>query len=231
MKEQLISEIRRLTKRIGQATRSGVSELAERLRIARTELAVRLARDHDTWLLVNAQGKTEFVDPETWKRRVKAWQQHRSLPVEGKTPESPASPEAGDPAPATASPAHPVREFFGEPISVYTREQALSDGVLIDVTRWASGCFRNPVALTQALWETLSDLPEGQNQDTLGDRVKELLRAAMEIARGHSHATSQLSFPFLIATKRGLRSLELLAHSGPGDRGEPVITIGFPSDF
>jgi len=27
-----------------------------------------------------------------------------------------------------------MTEFFGEPISVYTREQAIEDGVLIDVT-------------------------------------------------------------------------------------------------
>ena len=29
-------------------------------------------------------------------------------------------------------------DLFGEPISVYTRAQAVADGVLIDVTAWAS---------------------------------------------------------------------------------------------
>ena len=35
----------------------------------------------------------------------------------------------------------PMAEFFGPPISVYTREQAIDDGVLVDVSvhrRWVS---------------------------------------------------------------------------------------------
>jgi hypothetical protein len=36
---------------------------------------------------------------------------------------------AGDPA---------TTDLFGEPISVYTRAQAVADGVLVDVTAWAS---------------------------------------------------------------------------------------------
>ena len=30
----------------------------------------------------------------------------------------------------------PLTEFFGEPISVYTRQQAIEDGALVDVTEW-----------------------------------------------------------------------------------------------
>ena len=32
---------------------------------------------------------------------------------------------------------NPLVEFFSEPISVYTREDALADGALVDVTAWA----------------------------------------------------------------------------------------------
>ncbi len=229
MKEHLISEIRTLTKRIGQAARGGVTELAERLRIARTELATRLARDFDTWLLVNAQGRSEFVDRETFTRRAESWKERKRLEAR---PASAAEPAQSGEAPAPAAPgADPVREFFGEPISIYTRAQALEDGVLVDVTSWASGSFRHPVALTAALWAIVSDLPAGQDQAVLGDRVKELLRASVQVAQECSRPTSQFTFPFLIGTGGGLRTLELLAHSGPGDQGEPVITIGFPSDF
>jgi len=50
-------------------------------------------------------------------------------------------------------------EFWGEPISIYTREQALEDGVLVDVSAWAGsgpdgmmGGFCVPVVMTRALW-------------------------------------------------------------------------------
>ena len=44
--------------------------------------------------------------------------------------------------------------FFGESVSVYTRAQALADGVLIDVSEMAGEAgFRWPVAITAAAWE------------------------------------------------------------------------------
>ena len=56
-------------------------------------------------------------------------------------------------------------EIFGEPISTYTRAQALEDGELVDVTEWASadkgfrGGFVVPVALTNALWGAIESIP------------------------------------------------------------------------
>jgi len=233
MKDRLMSEIRKLTQRIGQAARNGVTELAERLRIARTQLAIRLARDFDTWLLVNAEGKTEFVGPETWKARVDAWKKRKRQ--EATSPRSATAPEASPSAssPADTPPAtDPLRELFGEPISVYTRANALEDGVLADVTSSAAGLFKIPVAFTSALWAVVEDLPPGSSGDaSIQERVKEVLRAAIAVAREGPRAASQFRFPVLIGTSGGLRSLELLVHCGPGDRGESVITIGFPSDF
>ena len=233
MKDRLISEIRKLTQRIGQAARSGVTELAERLRIARTQLAIRLARDFDTWLLVNANGKTEFVDHETWKARVDAWKKRKRL--EATSPRPMPAPEASPTAnpPAAAPPAtDPVRELFGDPISIYTRASAINDGVLADVTPSAAGLFKIPVAFTSALWAIVEDLPPDQCGDgPLQERVREVLLAAIAVARQGPPSSGQFTFPLLIGTSGGLRSLELLVHCGPGDRGEPVITIGFPNDF
>ena len=51
-----------------------------------------------------------------------------------------------------------AQELFGEPISVYTRAQAIEDGELVDVTEWASsktgfmGGFTVPVAVTRSVW-------------------------------------------------------------------------------
>jgi hypothetical protein len=228
VKEQLILEIRKLTQRIGQATRGGVTELAERLRISRTQLAIRLARDFGLWLLVNAQGKTEFVDRPTWLARVESWKGQKRMaattPQPGPAPE--ASPSAGPSSSDT------LREVFGEPISVYTRANALSDGVLADVTSHASDLFKIPVAFTSALWEILRDLPPGESgEEALANRIREVLRAAIAVAQSNPKPTSQFTFPILIGTPGGPKTLELLVHCGPGDRGEVVLTIGFPSDF
>lgn len=230
MKDQLMSEIRKLTQRIGQATRGGVTELAERLRISRTQLAIRLARDFGLWLLVNAQGKTEFVDRPTWLARVESWKGRKRMaattPQPGPTPE--ASPSADGPGPSLND---SLREVFGEPISVYTRANALSDGVLADVTSHASDLFKIPVAFTSALWEILRDLPPGESgEEALANRIREVLRAAIAVAQYNPKPTSQFTFPILIGTPKGPKTLELLVHCGPGDRGEAVLTIGFPCD-
>jgi hypothetical protein len=236
VKEHLISEIRKLTKRIGQAARGGVTEEAERLRLARNELAVRLARDFDTWLLVNAQGRSEFVDRETFTRRAKSWMERKRLEALSAQSEPAVDSAPSGEAPASAvSTADPVREFFGEPISVYTRAQALEDGVLVDVSPLAEGIFRTPVAVTAALWSMIENVPQEASDGRdlqVKERTQELLRAAatpawLTIPRG----LTQLSFPFILQVREGLKTLDLIAHSGPGDRGEPVVTIGFPIDF
>jgi len=44
-------------------------------------------------------------------------------------------------------------DFFGEPVSVYTREQAIEDGMLVDVTALAKEIgFKIPVAFTVVVW-------------------------------------------------------------------------------
>lgn len=48
-------------------------------------------------------------------------------------------------------------ELFGEPIYIYTRKQAIEDGVLIDVTETAKEAgFKVPVAVTCALHEIIN---------------------------------------------------------------------------
>ena len=48
--------------------------------------------------------------------------------------------------------------LFGAPIHVYTRAQAIADGVLVDVSDTARDAgFRVPVALTSAVWADCLD--------------------------------------------------------------------------
>lgn len=129
--------------------------------------------------------------------------------------------------------------FFGEVISVYTRAQALADGVLIDAGPMAREAgFRWPVALTTAAWEDCvawseSDCDRQTHQDQSG-RLWDVLFMAAYAARANAEAGSELRFELYRVPRDGrsteaeLTTLKLLV--GPGDDGEPVMTILLPNE-
>lgn len=121
----------------------------------------------------------------------------------------------------------------------YTRADAIQDGTLVDVTTTANEAgFRVPVALTAAAWgDCVSWSPEDNTgcvyQDQSG-RLWDVLWMAGLSARGRKDAGS-VSFTVL-RIPRGSNTgqpvpVTLLMGIGPGDEGEPVITIGFAEDF
>jgi len=118
-------------------------------------------------------------------------------------------------------------EFFGEPTYVYTRAQALEDGVLVDVTEWASadkgfiGGFNCPVAMTRAIWDKV-EAPKGSNQDTRGRAHDVLWMASLTVRRLLQE--HKLSGGFVV--RLGRRNV-LLRVDVDGDG----VTIGFPGDF
>lgn len=121
----------------------------------------------------------------------------------------------------------------------YTRADAIEDGTLVDVTTVAKEAgFRVPVALTAAAWgNCVSWSPEDNTgsiyQDQSG-RLWDVLWMARLSAQGQKDAES-VSFAVL-RILRGSNTgqptpVTLLMDIGPGDEGEPVITIGFAEDF
>lgn len=79
-----------------------------------------------------------------------------------------------------------IADFFGPAISIYTREQALEDGVLVDVSDLAREAgFKIPVAVTSAVWHDCIDWPEdsqqgfGQSIDSRGYDVVSMARYAV----------------------------------------------------
>lgn len=123
----------------------------------------------------------------------------------------------------------------------YTRAEALSDGVLVDVSTIAREAgFRWPVAITDHLSARLQpDTPNqqlGQSyQGRLWDVVWMASRAALGVPK--KAGSDQVRFLLILAefdeAEQRLRhhELELFMMAGPGDDGEPVVTIGFPEDF
>jgi hypothetical protein len=135
---------------------------------------------------------------------------------------------------------------MGDPIYTYTRAQAIEDGVLVDVTEWASadrgflGGFRVPVALTGPLWAAIEAIPASATGADVRGRAHDVLwmaslacRTARRL-RGPGDVPAQTRhFVIVLLPSKGTRKRYRLlrVESGPGDAGEHVLTIGFPEDF
>lgn len=115
--------------------------------------------------------------------------------------------------------------FDAEVIHHYGREQAVEDGVLIDVTDMAREAgITYPVAVTANLWARYIDCG-----DTKG-RLWDVLWMFRIKSRNVDSDTITFSVSFADETGKA-KLVELLATCGPGDLGEAVITIMLPEDY
>jgi len=120
-----------------------------------------------------------------------------------------------------------------EVIHCYSRAQALEDGGLIDVSAIAKEAgFRFPVALTAAVWGDCvawQGCSEKAAQDEAGRLWDVLAMATYQTRRVHE---DRAVFTVLRVPRGGRQAepVRLVAHIGPGDQGEPVITIMQPGE-
>lgn len=138
-------------------------------------------------------------------------------------------------------------DLFGKPIHVYTRAQAIEDGMLVDLTRATDDkgqllChqagFKVPVTITRAAWaKTIEaggtwkregdgerlELPGGQSLTGRLWDVLWLLRLACNQASG----TDRVHFKVLVDVHGDghHEQVKLWALCGPGDDVRPVMTI------
>ena len=129
--------------------------------------------------------------------------------------------------------------FFGPVISTYSRAQAIDDGFLINAGSMAREAgFKWPVALTHGAWCDCvtwsdSDTQKQTHQDESG-RLWDVLFMASHAIRSASATGDQRSFSLCRVPRDGQAqsaeevTLKLIA--GPGDQGEPVITILLPNE-
>jgi hypothetical protein len=117
----------------------------------------------------------------------------------------------------------------------YSRAQAISDGVLHDVTHMAKEAgFRYPVAITAVAWADCVAWPssgDGSGQSEKGRLwdVLTMARVAVNRAAGDTVELTVLVVPLRGASRRPqLMRLKMVV--GPGDDMEPVITIMLPSE-
>ncbi|MDD4872902.1 MAG: hypothetical protein PHR77_20300 [Kiritimatiellae bacterium] len=140
-----------------------------------------------------------------------------------------------------------LKEIFGECISVYTRKQAIDDGVLVDVTTVANEAgFKWPTAMTRTVYERYVEVPPelAGHQDIQG-RLWDILWMLWVTVRTNKINGDRGEFKLLVrfpestewqsneerqADNKNLRLVTLKSVSGPGDNGEPCITIMLPNE-
>jgi hypothetical protein len=123
--------------------------------------------------------------------------------------------------------------IFGDPISVYTRRQAIEDGVLVDLMQPETlglvreAGFRFPVAMTTTAFcatvgELDTPLPAGQD---LQGRLWDVLWMLKLAIKSSKPGNDRVSFSVVVWDGKRRNKVNLWSLCGPGDRCEPVITI------
>ena len=116
----------------------------------------------------------------------------------------------------------------------YTRAQAIEDGVLVDLTAWAKETgFRIPVACTTAAWHQYIVPPEGTKELGQSERGRAhdmLWRLHTAIRRGPVGQDRLLFKVIFLQAPNKHETVTLKAICGPGDKGEPVLTVMLPDE-
>ena len=124
---------------------------------------------------------------------------------------------------------------FGAPISVYTRQQAIEDGVLIDMMQGEPGevsrqHYKYPIACTAGLFGLMRQAVEHPRwcNDYLGIWHDILTMSKSTYAKKLGRSTVLFEVRITGTGCRCVHSLRLVV--GPGDDLEPVITIMLPDE-
>jgi hypothetical protein len=119
-----------------------------------------------------------------------------------------------------------------EVIHTYTRAQALSDGVLIDVTETAREAgIVFPTALTAAVWAEYVRVPDGVDGQDESGRLWDVLWMFRHGARLTEYDGPEFLFELYVRNdNRKAELVTLKGWCGPGDELEPVITIMLPGE-
>jgi len=129
--------------------------------------------------------------------------------------------------------------LFGDAdiVSVYSREQAIADGYLVDVSEIAKEAgFKFPVALTRAVWDDCVEWDyKDTERQTYQDQEGRLWDVVYMAANAGRQSSSNELVYQLYRVPRGGRAkkpvlVSLKSHIAPGDKGEPVITIMKPNE-
>jgi len=118
-----------------------------------------------------------------------------------------------------------LEKMFGPVIYSYSREQAIEDGVLADVSELAKEAgFKFPAAITAGVYALLNEKAEGQ--DFTG-RAWDMFTILKYEIKNAEPGQDTIYFAPLFVRAGGWASepVKLWSKCGPGDNAEPVLTI------
>jgi len=124
-------------------------------------------------------------------------------------------------------------DFWGKPISVYTRAQAIEDGTLADLSAIVPDVcrqhYKHPVACTAAVWAIIDAAVRNKRYgNSVAGVVHDILWMSRVYKRELSPDTVLTRVTIAGAGKKRLYDFKLMV--GPGDHGEPVITLMLPNE-
>ena len=144
----------------------------------------------------NAKGAGKFLDTDTWEAMKAAGFSEAEL-------------QADQP--------------FGPIIFSYTRKQAIEDGVLVDVTELARlEGFRLHTAMTATLYGEAVRMPAGAKPP---EGVEVNPETAIRWLLKRLHLAIKTLAPNEDRVNIRMGDIEFWALCGPGDEGEPVLTV------
>lgn len=133
---------------------------------------------------------------------------------------------------------HEENLFDSSVIFTYTRAQAITDGVLVDVSEPARKAgFRVPVAVSRSVWDDCVAWTEEDDDNQTcqheSGRLWDVLWMTLFACKCHLSCSEVrvelLRIPRDGKSKKAKRCV-LKSVVGPGDNGEPVITIMMPEE-
>src|SRR5205823_1413783 len=114
-----------------------------------------------------------------------------------------------------------------------SRADAIRDGVLVDVSAAAREAgFKYPVALTAAAWARCVAVPPGVACQDEAGRLWDVVYL-FRLAAGRSGGGPEVRFGVHVRNDNRERTpplIRLKALCGPGDAGEPVVTVMLPDE-
>jgi hypothetical protein len=137
------------------------------------------------------------------------------------------------PQPAPKLAQETVEDFWADAtvISIYTRAQALADGVLEDASKLAKEAgFTVPVAVTCSLWDRWIDPGTMGLGQSINGRLWDTLQCLRHAIKTAPVGEDRIRFRCIYIMGAQSKLVALKAVCGPGDQGEPVISVMLPEE-
>lgn len=127
-----------------------------------------------------------------------------------------------------------IYEMFGEPVHIYTRAQAIEDGVLVDISDYGSEMgLKYPSAVTNTLYEkylNADNILKEYGQSTKG-RILDMLTMFVLAVKNAKTDTDTIIFKTIFFNRDLQEELvKIKCIIGPGDDPKPVFTFMFPEE-